>query len=39
MEQAQTVTVEIPFTIRKRGGRKQMYQINEALAAFTLSAS
>ena len=24
MEPAQTVTVEIPFTIRKRGGRKQI---------------
>ena len=24
MEQTRTVTVEIPFTIRKRGGRKQI---------------
>ncbi len=32
MEQAQTVTVEIPFTIRKRGGRKQIITPDGAFA-------
>ena len=32
MEPARTVTVEIPFTIRKRGGRKQVITPDEASA-------